>query len=223
MALRAALDKVIDVSDLEGETTLKEVVATLAKKMNVHVELDAWALDELGMGPDTPLAFDWPKSVSVRSVLRITLNRIDPEVTFMIRDEAIVITTKEVESENLVTRFYDVADICAGCVLCNGAVDYDFDPMIELITTTVEPDTWEEAGGAGRVSEFRVNGVRAIVASTTWDEHRQVEAVIESVRNFRHENMMLPSCSQGDYEVSISVEGAPETSQSDDGKGKSND
>ena len=35
----------------------------------------------------------------------------------------------------------------------------DFDAVIELIQNTIEPDTWEEAGGTGRIAEFET-GVR---------------------------------------------------------------
>lgn len=35
-----------------------------------------------------------------------------------------------------------------------GGAQPDFDALIELITTTVQPDTWDEAGGAGAINEF---------------------------------------------------------------------
>ena len=39
-----------------------------------------------------------------------------------------------------------------------GGNQADFDTLIELITTTVKPDSWDEVGGPGSVSEFP-NGV----------------------------------------------------------------
>jgi hypothetical protein len=39
-----------------------------------------------------------------------------------------------------------------------GGSQADFDTLIEMITTTVKPDSWEEVGGPGTVSEFP-NGV----------------------------------------------------------------
>lgn len=35
-----------------------------------------------------------------------------------------------------------------------GGVQADFDPLIELIQSTVAPDTWEDLGGTGRMQEF---------------------------------------------------------------------
>lgn len=36
-----------------------------------------------------------------------------------------------------------------------GAAAADFDALIDLITTTIAPATWEDAGGAGAIAEFR--------------------------------------------------------------------
>lgn len=35
-----------------------------------------------------------------------------------------------------------------------GGIQADFDPLMDLIESTVAPDTWEELGGAGRMQEF---------------------------------------------------------------------
>ena len=51
----------------------------------------------------------------------------------------------------------------------SGGSAADFDSLIDLITQTVEPDTWEDVGGPGTVSPFET-GVRA-------DPHRQLDKV----------------------------------------------
>jgi len=35
-----------------------------------------------------------------------------------------------------------------------GGIQADFDPLMELITSTIAPDSWEELGGTGRLQEF---------------------------------------------------------------------
>ncbi len=52
-----------------------------------------------------------------------------------------------------------------------GGSQADFDSLIELITTTVKPDTWDEVGGPGSVSEFR-NGV---YVDATGELHRALQ------------------------------------------------
>ena len=51
------------------------------------------------------------QGISLRSALRLMLRRIDPELTYSIQDEVLMITTKEAAAENLVTRVYPVADL----------------------------------------------------------------------------------------------------------------
>ena len=46
----------------------------------------------------------------------------------------------------------------AGRMGRGGAIQADFDPLIELIQATVSPESWEELGGPGRMQEF-VSGV----------------------------------------------------------------
>ena len=53
-----------------------------------------------------------------------------------------------------------------------GGAQADFDSLIELITTTVKPDSWDEVGGPGTVSEFR-NGVYV-------DAHGVLQRVLQS-------------------------------------------
>ncbi len=64
-----------------------------------------------------------------------------------------------------------------------GATNADFDPLIELITTTIEPDTWEEAGGAGRVHEFETN--LSLVVSQTQDVHDKIRDLLEQLRRLQ--------------------------------------
>jgi len=64
-----------------------------------------------------------------------------------------------------------------------GATNADFDPLIELITTTIEPDSWEEAGGAGRIAEFETN--LSLVVSSTQDVHDKIRDLLEQLRRLQ--------------------------------------
>ena len=64
-----------------------------------------------------------------------------------------------------------------------GGVVADFDPLINLITSTIEPDSWDEVGGAGTIMEFRA-GVSVDASGTL----RKIETLksgshLESLRN----------------------------------------
>ena len=61
-----------------------------------------------------------------------------------------------------------------------GAANADFDSLIELIQETIEPDSWDEAGGPGSIREFPLN--LSIIISATQDVHDQIESLLEQLR-----------------------------------------
>lgn len=50
----------------------------------------------------------------------------------------------------------------------------DAENLIHLITTTVEPDTWDEVGGPGTIAEYK----GLLVVSQTWEVHEKVERLL---------------------------------------------
>jgi general secretion pathway protein D len=61
-----------------------------------------------------------------------------------------------------------------------GGAQADFDSLIELITTTVKPQTWDEVGGPGSISEFQNN--LSLVISQTQDVHEEIVDLLEQLR-----------------------------------------
>jgi general secretion pathway protein D len=64
-----------------------------------------------------------------------------------------------------------------------GAAMADFDSLIELIQSTIAPDSWEEVGGAGTVSEFRGN--LSLVISQTQEVHEEIADLLEQLRRLQ--------------------------------------
>lgn len=62
-------------------------------------------------------------------------------------------------------------------------VGADFDTLMTLLQETVSPDSWEEAGGPGRISPFPASC--ALVISSTREVHEQVEQVLTGLRKAR--------------------------------------
>ncbi len=61
-----------------------------------------------------------------------------------------------------------------------GGAQADFDSLIQLITSTVKPQTWDEVGGPGSISEFRNN--LSLVISQTQDVHEEIVDLLEQLR-----------------------------------------
>ncbi len=65
-----------------------------------------------------------------------------------------------------------------------GASLADFDSLIQLIQTTVSPDTWEALGGPSTMSQYAQN--LSLVISTTSEVHDQIAELLESLRRLQN-------------------------------------
>lgn len=64
-----------------------------------------------------------------------------------------------------------------------GGAQADFDALIELITATIQPNTWDEVGGPGSVKEFATN--LSLVVSQTQDVHEEIVDLLEQLRRLQ--------------------------------------
>lgn len=64
-----------------------------------------------------------------------------------------------------------------------GASGADFDSLINLITSTVEPDSWDDVGGPGTVQPF--DGNLSLVVSNTQEVHEAVVSLLEQLRRLQ--------------------------------------
>ena len=90
------------------ETPLADAVDYLKDLHGIEIQLDTKALEEAGIGSDTPVTRTL-KGISLRSALRLMLGAMD--LTYVIKDEVLLITTTDVASQELVTKAYPVADL----------------------------------------------------------------------------------------------------------------
>jgi general secretion pathway protein D len=59
----------------------------------------------------------------------------------------------------------------------------DFDSLINLIVTTVQPDTWEDVGGPGTVAQFDTN--LSLVIRQTEEVHEEIVDLLEQLRRMQ--------------------------------------
>ncbi|QDT10412.1 VWA domain-containing protein [Planctomycetes bacterium K23_9] len=90
------------------ETPLEEAVASISRMHDIPIVVDRKALEEIGLTPDTPVNVDL-KNVSLRSFMRLMLRELD--LTYMIKDEVMQITTAEAAEANLINKVYPVGDL----------------------------------------------------------------------------------------------------------------
>lgn len=90
------------------ETPLNSVIDFLKDQHDINIEIDTKALDEIGIGSDSPITRNL-RGISLRSALRLMLKDLD--LTYVVRDEVLLITTQEEAESKLVTKVYPVGDL----------------------------------------------------------------------------------------------------------------
>ncbi len=64
-----------------------------------------------------------------------------------------------------------------------GGVQADFDTLIELITRTVSPESWEDVGGTGTIAEFPTN--LSLVVAQTQEVHEKIVDLLAQLRRLQ--------------------------------------
>ncbi|HZN37130.1 MAG TPA: hypothetical protein VFB80_25035, partial [Pirellulaceae bacterium] len=147
------------------ETPLADAATYLSDRHAIPIILQEKALTEAGINLDAPVT-KMLNGVSLRSALRLLLKDLD--LTFDVRDEALLITTYEEAESRLHTVAYPVHDLVAS------AAGPDYAPLTGLVQETIAPQSWEQVGGPG--------GIRGI--SGGWLLVSQTAYTQEQVANF---------------------------------------
>lgn len=64
-----------------------------------------------------------------------------------------------------------------------GATQADFDALIDLITSTIKPTSWDTVGGPGSIAQFETN--LSLVVSQTQDVHDDIVDLLEQLRKLQ--------------------------------------
>jgi hypothetical protein len=135
--------------------------------------LDTRALEDAGIDIETPITFD-TQGISARAALRRIL--ADYDLTWMIRDEALVITTRERASDKLSMRLYAVPWGYAE------TVPVDFQSLIDLIQNAIGgPAAWADGGGPGSIRPWDGATDPVLVVAQTEEVHDEIEAMLRGL------------------------------------------
>lgn len=153
------------------ETPLQDVVDYLKSAHKIEIQLHTRALEDVAIGSDTPVTCHL-KDVNLASALNLLLT--DMDLTYIIKNEVLLITTKDMAATELLTRTYPVGDL----VEPKGE-----DKLIKAITSTVQPMTWDEVGGPGSI--VFVPAAKSFVISQLREVHDEVLTLLRALRSAR--------------------------------------
>lgn len=121
-------------------TPLVEVIAYLKKLHGIDIQLDLRALEDVGIDAQSPVSFDI-EGVSLRSGLRLLLSQL--ELTYLVEEGRLLITTPEAAEADLTTVYYP----CPELLYRPGHERQDdeqpdYGGLIDLIIVTLDPESW---------------------------------------------------------------------------------
>ena len=160
------------------ETPLSDVIDYLKEQCKIEVCLDLRALTDVGIGGDTPITINL-HALPLRSALNLMLRQLN--LTWTVRDDVLLITTPEEDESTMTTKVYDVADLVV-CQGSDGELWDDYDSLIEIITSTVLPTTWDQVGGPGSIAPAGFGTAKAIVVSQTYRVHCGIAELLADIR-----------------------------------------
>ena len=88
---------------------LSQALAELSKIAGVNIVLDEEGLRQEGLSPDTPVNLPLTDPIMLRSVLNLILE--NRNLCFLVEDEVLKVTSKEMRSGKLIVRKYTVGDL----------------------------------------------------------------------------------------------------------------
>jgi len=201
------LDKACDVDVVE--TPLKDVVAYLQEMRAIPILLNTKKLEEASVSPDTPVTKRL-QGISLRSVLNLILE--DLELTYVVMNEVLQITTPSDAQGATEIRIYDCRDILAMPAAIKEKVaaapagdaggmpgsrmggfgaprpsehEYRAQQLMTIITTNIDPNTWRM--GPGLDGDTPGTGTISeynglIVVTQTAQTHNKIERVLDMLR-----------------------------------------
>lgn len=149
---------------------LSDVVEHLRDSQSLPLAVDQRSLEEIGLSGDVAMTLV-ADQIQLRSMLDLLL--IDQDLTYTVRGESLVITTEEAAENSLISRIYWLEG--------TGLADTDFQSVIDILQTTMTPDTWEALGGPSTMSPLR-SARPALIISTTYTTHHEIEQFFEALR-----------------------------------------
>lgn len=162
------------------EQPLRDVVTILSQTYDIPIQFDVNSLGYVATSPDVEVSVQIA-NVTLRSALDLMLKNCgSEELTYIIDDEVLLITTFDEEATRLEVIVYRVDDLIAdgSSPWQNGS---DADKLIEVIVNSVEYEAWQDNGtGEGEVNYFAPG---MLVISQTSRVHTEVQRLLDDLRS----------------------------------------
>lgn len=152
-------------------TPLADVVAYYSHEFDVNIVLNAKGLADAAVDPSAPVSWTLHKPVTLEAALHLILEEFD--LTFVIQDEVLKITSKDKADECRTSEVYPVGDLI-------GPPPGSFGTIIQVITSSVNPDSWDDVGGPN--PDIQVGPGYCLVITQTREGHAEIRNLLAKIR-----------------------------------------
>lgn len=156
LAILRALNSPVTVKFKDSH--FDDVIDYLRTMTNVPIIVDPDSKKKAEIDDETPVSID-AKGLSLRTVLRFILT--SHGLSYVVKDEVIEIVTQEKAKTMLTTRAYPVGDLVHtpgfggmffGPQVENFQMMQNVATIIDMIQSSVDPDSWKANGGLGTIT-----------------------------------------------------------------------
>jgi hypothetical protein len=159
-----------------ADQPLEDVVTQLQSEYGIPIQVNKVSLEEAGISSDTRINISI-HNVSLRSALRLMLK--SSQLTYVIENEVLSITTKEDAEKDVKVCVYDVRRLAGD----NG----DLTQLVDIVSSCICADTWVKNGKG--IAEIRPYKPGLLVISQTHAAHEEIGkllATLDEMRNRHH-------------------------------------
>ncbi|MEQ8787262.1 MAG: hypothetical protein RIC55_13235 [Pirellulaceae bacterium] len=165
-ALRAKLAENVSVEF--SDTPLVAAVEQLAEAAKADIRLDLPALRRMRLREREPVTLTLTDR-KLETVIQALV--LDLQLTWILRDGVLWITSVEEAEQSLKTAVYDVRDLCSN--------EKEVQPLLEALTSQTQPDSWSDVGGPGSIDLVNTG---TLVIRHQERVHQEVLQLLETYR-----------------------------------------
>jgi hypothetical protein len=166
------------------DVSLMDVIDFASEKAGIPIVIDVHALEDFGIDTSVPITAKFTET-PLHFALKRLLNAL--ELTYIIRNEVLFITTPEQAEESLLIGLYPVRDLVEigdDSLIEPLGARCDFDSLTNVIQSTIAPDSWDEVGGPSSIEVLLP--VPTIVILQMQHVHEQISELLVQLRAARN-------------------------------------
>ncbi|MBT6153602.1 MAG: BON domain-containing protein [Planctomycetaceae bacterium] len=202
--IQTALEK--QVSLQFEKIPLADAIRVLSQNANLNIVLDQRGMEEEGVTGKTPVTIH-ADGLMLKSGLNLMLQHLN--LAYQVRDEVLVITSRQRANGPMIVVTYPVADLVIPIPTAGPVPEYelapkdgkdalsarspaiDFDALTETILSTVQPDSWDKVGGPASMQPFETT--LSLVIRQTPEAHKEIAGLIAQLRRLQDLQVALES------------------------------